>query len=306
MSHDLLAGIDLGGTKILTSVADRQGNILAEVYLPTEAEKGTTVILSNIYKSVTQAMSEAGFSGEPAALGLGVPGAVAAGLVHLAPNLGWQDFDLGSELSRVFSCPVGIANDANLAALGEYTFGAGRGSNSMLYVTVSTGIGAGIIYRGEILEGESGTAGELGHISIDPNGPLCTCGNHGCLEALASGTAIARRASEFVANGQSISAKELAQAAQQGDKGALKIFEEAAIYLGMGLANAANLLNPQLIILGGGVMEMRQLLWQPMVEEFNARVHRGARKAVSLVPAGLGVKAGVMGALSLAQRIVAK
>ncbi|RYD07147.1 hypothetical protein N752_00765 [Desulforamulus aquiferis] len=161
VNQDLIAGIDLGGTKILAAVADRQGNILSEIYLPTEAERGTSVILNNLCRSVSLAMSKAGFQGEPGALGIGVPGAVDKGIVHLAPNLGWKEFDLGRELPRIFNCKVETANDANLAALGEYVFGAGQGSSNMLYVTVSTGIGAGIVYRGELFTGESGTAGEL-------------------------------------------------------------------------------------------------------------------------------------------------
>ncbi|AEF95347.1 Glucokinase [Desulfotomaculum nigrificans CO-1-SRB] len=316
MQANVVAGIDLGGTKILTAVADRQGRVLAEVRLATEAAKGTRVILQNVRRSVEQAMSKAELAGLPGAIGIGVPGAVQAGLVHLAPNLGWQDYHLTEDLGQLFGCPIAVANDANLAALGEYCFGAGQGSDNMVYITVSTGVGGGIIYQGEIMAGVSGTAGEIGHITIDPQGPRCNCGGKGCLEAIASGTAIARQARELAAQGRGqgilshvdadgvITATAVGRAAAAADPEAREILHRAAGALGIGLAAVANILNPSLIVIGGGVMAMREIIWPVMEAEFNARTHRGARRAVTLVNAALGGRAGVLGALALALKEV--
>src|SRR5215213_351910 len=201
--HPLFGAVDLGGTKIHTAVSDEAGRILAEDRRPTEVERGPDGVIARIIDSLEASLAGTGGS-RLAALGAAAPGPIDRehGTVREAPNLpGWRSVPLAARLGEALGCPAVLENDANAAALGEFTFGAGRGSQHMIYLTVSTGIGGGLILDGCLYRGATGSAGELGHIVLDDDGPLCGCGARGCLEALASGTAIAARGAEAVRQG---------------------------------------------------------------------------------------------------------
>lgn len=311
-----MVGVDLGGTKIYTALAAADGRVLAEVKVPTGAENGLEHVVNRIVESVDQVQGAASVPAPGlAALGLGAPGPLnaAAGIIHLAPNLGWRDVPIKRILEERLSVPVLLDNDANLAALGEYRYGAGRGEENMVYITVSTGVGGALILGGRLYRGSSDSAGEIGHMTVLPDGPLCGCGNRGCLEAVASGTAIAREARELVRKGggqkvlqesggnpAGISAASVAAAAAAGDAGAAAIIDRAAGFLGVGIANVLNLLNPSLVLLGGGVMEIGRPVWEAVHREVRDRALEAARNRARLAPAALGGRAGVMGAVALA------
>jgi len=316
--EQFVIGVDLGGTKILTALANREGHVLAEQKIPTEAAKGQQHVVAQIVQSVEQVRKKAGVKPEQVpALALGAPGPLDSckGIIHFAPNLAWHDLPIRQVLERQLSIPVLLDNDANLAALGEHVYGAGRGEDNMVYITVSTGIGGGLIFGGRLYRGFADVAGEIGHMTVFPDGPLCGCGNRGCLEALASGTAIARDARELAACGRGaqilaaaggdaagITAVTVAAAAAAGDNTAESIIARAARYLGIGIANIINLLNPSLVVLGGGVMDIGEPVWQNLRTEVQARTLEEAGKSARLAAAELGGRAGVMGAIALAQR----
>ncbi len=309
-----VVGVDLGGTKIYTALADLRGRILAEVRVPTGAREGPEAVMARIADTVHRVAGTAG-GAAPLALGIGSPGPLdpETGVVYRSPNLGWEDVPLKRRLEEILGVPVLVDNDANLAALGEYSFGAGQGARQMVYVTVSTGIGGGIILDGRIYRGAGGGAGEAGHMVLDPDGPLCGCGRRGCLEALASGTAMASRARELAAAGRGrailaeaggsaggITAVSVARAAAAGDAEALEIISRAGEYLGMGLANLVNLINPDRLVVGGGALEAGETLWAGMERELKARALHPALDQVRVVRAGLGGRSGLMGAVALA------
>ena len=318
MPEQFVIGVDLGGTKILTALANREGRVLAEQKIPTEAAKGQQHVIAQIVQSVEHVRKKAGVQTEQVpVLALGSPGPLdtRTGVIRFAPNLAWHDLPIRQALERQLSIPVLLDNDANLAALGEHVYGAGRGEDNMVYITVSTGIGGGLIFGGRLYHGFTDGAGEIGHMTVSPDGPLCGCGNRGCLEALASGTAIARDARELATRGRGaqilaaaggdvagITAVTVAAAAAAGDDTAQSIICRAARYLGIGIANIINLLNPSLVVLGGGVMNIGEPVWQNLRTEVRARTLEEAGKSVRLAAAELGGRAGVMGAIALALR----
>ncbi|MBO8129377.1 MAG: ROK family glucokinase [Peptococcaceae bacterium] len=314
---DYVAGIDLGGTKIYSALADLDGNILCESKVPTESWRGYEGVVERMAAAIRDLQREARLvhHGRLLAVGVGAPGPLDSntGVVYQAPNLGWRDVPLGKNLESLLATPVFVENDANLGALGEHAFGAGRGSRDMVYVTVSTGIGGGLILDGHLYRGAGMGAGEIGHMTVLSDGPRCRCGNKGCLEAVASGTAIARRARREAGAGTApvilelaggdpgkITAVTVAEAASRGDERALDILTGAARFIGIGLANLVNLLNPSVIVLGGGVMESGRLFWQVMDEEMRERALERACQTVRLVPTALGPRVGVVGAIALA------
>lgn len=309
-----VVGVDLGGTKIYTALADLRGSILSETRIPTGAEDGPDAVIGRIAGTCYQVLAAAA-GGAPSAVGVGSPGPLDpdTGVVHRSPNLGWHDVPLKKKLEKILGLPVLVDNDANLAALGEYRFGAGQWARHMVYVTVSTGIGGGLVLEGRIYRGAGGGAGEIGHMVVDPDGPMCGCGRRGCLESLASGTAMAARARELVASGRGkailaeaggspggVTAVSVSRAAAAGDAEAVEIVSTAGAYLGMGLANVINLINPDRLVLGGGALEAGQLFWANMEKELAARALRPALDQVRVVRAGLGSRSGLMGAVALA------
>ncbi|ACA58858.1 ROK family protein [Candidatus Desulforudis audaxviator] len=315
-----VVGVDLGGTKIYTLLATVEGTVAAEAEVPTAAGRGYEAVLDQIADTVVAVAAQAGVKPENVrAVGVGAPGPLDpdTGIVHQAPNLGWKEAPLRADLEARLQLPVCLENDANLGALGEHTFGAGRDCNELVYVTVSTGIGGGLILRGEIYGGVGGGAGEIGHITVVPGGPGCRCGSRGCLEAVASGTAIALRARELLDKGagagagilalaggeaEAVTAATVARAAEAGDPEARAILDEAAWHLGTGLAAVVNLLNPCRIVLGGGVMKSGRLLWDRMDRSLREQALDAAYRRVRLVPGALGARAGALGAVTLALR----
>jgi glucokinase len=316
MKDKLFAAIDLGGTKIYTILANENGHILTHIRLDTRAQEGPEVIIRQMADSVHQVLSQAGK--EPARLQ--TAGVCAAGffdwrqrvLVH-SPNMpGWNNVPLETKLSEALHVPVLAENDANAAALGEARQGAGRGSSDVIYITVSTGIGAGLILDGRIYRGTGGFAGEAGHMVVKPDGPLCGCGRHGCLETVASGTAIAREANGAIERGRvtlltqlakeaggRVSAPDVFAAARQNDGVAREILGQAYHYLGIALVNLINLLNPEVIVIGGGVAQAGDDFFEPLRTIIKKNAIPPAAAAVTLRPAQLGVEAGVAGMLAL-------
>ncbi len=254
------------------------------------------------------------------AIGVATPGPIDArlGVVTAPPNLpGWRDVPLGRMIQDEFGLPTSLENDANAAAMGEHRFGVGCDAEHLIYVTASTGIGGGFILDGRLYRGATGAAAEVGHMTILPHGPLCGCGNRGCLEALASGTAIAREARERVARGvatliaelaqgdsDGISAKMVAQAADLGDAEANEILDQAMIFLGVGMANLVNLFNPQLLVIGGGLTKMGPRLFDPVRRIVDRRAFPATASAVEIKRAQLGDDVGLLGAAAVAMTAI--
>jgi glucokinase len=311
----LVGAVDLGGTKILSLAVDPSGAVRGEDLRATDAEDGPDAVLGRIAESLLAAVTQAGPAARLRAAGIATPGPIdfERGVVVQAPNLpGWRDVPVAERLGAMLSLPVVIENDANAAAWGEFVYGAGRGARHMIYLTVSTGIGGGIVLDGHMYRGASGAAGEMGHIQIVDDGPLCGCGAHGCLEQLASGTAIARRGRDAVAAGRApllaatvagsddVSAEQVHEAALQGDAGARAVIEEAARYLGRGLTAFVNIFNPDLIVIGGGASKIGPMLLDPALAEMRRTAMRLPLEHVQIVAAALGGRAGALGAAALA------
>jgi glucokinase len=308
-----LIGVDLGGTQLRVAVADDRGRLKTVVRRPTEAARGRQHVIDRIVAAVKEALEDDGTSPRRVrALGIGLPGPVdpAAGLVISPANLpGFKNVPLNRILTRATGIPSFLHHDAHLAALGEHQRGAARGARELIYVTVSTGIGAGLILHGELYAGAHGIAGEIGHIVVQRDGPLCTCGNHGCVEAIASGTGISRAARELapgtpdsVLHGlQSPGAEEVARAARAGDALATAILENAGTYLGIAIGTLVNLFNPQLIVLGGSVLKAGAPLLRPMRRSMNASSWMASRRGLRIVPPALGDDAGLIGAVEFAR-----
>ena len=313
--QEYVVGIDLGGTKILTAVADLQGNILAKVKRPTEATRGTEVIFSNIKTTIHKVLEQADVKlKQIRGIALGSPGPldVEKKLIIDTPNLDLENVDVEAELGE-FNLPVFLENDANAAAIGEKWFGAGQGSADVVYITISTGIGAGVIINKQIVHGARSGAGEIGHTTLDPESSIqCGCGNYGCFEVLASGTALSRKGKEAVSSGQETIISDLvdnsdeidgavvAQAARKGDQIALEIIDEVANYLGIGLANVINNFNPEKIIIGGGVTASWDLFAEKVEETTKLRALDFLVEETEIVTSDLGSEIGVKGAVATA------
>jgi glucokinase len=313
----LILGIDLGGTKILTAVVDSQGKMLSRDHNITPAKEGSEAIIKSILESADRAFEQAHISATAlAAIGLGAPGVSNpdTGILFTSPNLpGWKDIPLRDIIEKELGRKTFLINDANVAAVGELHFGAGRGARNFIYITVSTGIGGGIIIDGKIYTGSTGAAGELGHMVIDDKGPRCNCGNHGCWEMLASGTALAREAKRRIKTGattsiqqyadgdvEKINAEAIHKAAQAGDKLANELIARAAYYLGVGLSNLINIFNPEIIVIGGGLSNIGEILLEPAYEEASRRAYKQSYQAVRFASAELGRNSGVLGAAAFA------
>ncbi len=315
MSKKYAIGIDIGGTKISLSVGDFKGRIFDTRVIPTLTGSKTSQCVHALVRELKQLASDSRFKNKICGIGVGLPGPVDSkkGTVPFSPNLqGWKGLRLKKIIQSKLKLPVVMCNDANAAALGEKVFGQGAGVSDFVYMTVSTGIGAGVVIGGKLLEGVSFVAGEVGHMKIVPRGALCKCGMRGCLEAYASGTAIAGIAKTTLSAGQikqilnfsdadSISAKVLGRAAKRNYKPAIRIYQQAGFYLGVGLANLLNLLNPEKIILGGGVFKSSPPeFWEAMMAGCKENAWPEAMKAVKIVSSKFQGRAGDFGALALA------
>ncbi|NLP36719.1 MAG: ROK family protein [Firmicutes bacterium] len=316
MPGKLFAAVDLGGTKIYTIIADAKGEVLSRKRLPTPPAADAESLLNALLTSITSSLAEINRStGHLAAAGICVPGFFdrKQRLVLKLPNIPRVNhFPLESALSHRLGVPVLVENDANAAAVGEASRGAGKGHRNLIYITVSTGIGAGFIFNGELYRGSRGFAGEFGHMQIKPDGPLCGCGKKGCLEAVASGSAIARQANEALKsgretklsalaaqNGGKVTAEHVFLAAQAKDRTAQNIIEEAVYYLGLGISNLINLLNPSVVVLGGGVTNAGDLFFAPLLKIVAKHTVEYAAQTVKITPAVLGSEAGAIGMLHL-------
>jgi glucokinase len=312
---DLYGAVDLGGTKIRAVVATLDGEIAGEDIRPTEPGKGPDPVIARMLEALEAAAKQAGVtSSDLRGVGVASPGALdlVHGLVYEAPQLpGWNGLPLVQVMSERLGLRVLLENDANAAAVGENRYGAGRGTRHMIYLTLSTGVGGGIIIDGQIYHGATGAAGELGHIIVQYDGARCLCGENGCLEAYASGTGLAWRAEEMAARGEApglerikrhegdLDARDLADAARAGDADARRLFDDAGLYLGVALSDYVNIFNPEAIVLGGGVMAAADLF----LDRAEATMRRLARKEpikyVRLERATLDDRSGPLGMIAL-------
>ncbi|GMR10583.1 MAG: ROK family protein [Anaerolineae bacterium] len=307
--HRWVIGVDLGGTLIRAVRTDLEGEKVARSQLPTEAESGSEAVVERINTAIEEVMRDV----EPddvLGIGIGAPGPIDAdGRIYDPPNLpDWGDFSLTKRILDRFERPAFAGNDANLAALGEHRFGAGQGVDDMVYMTVSTGIGGGIISGGRLLLGARGYAAEIGHQTLIAGGPICGCGQPGHLEALASGPSIVRNAKERLeagANssiadfGPEITGESITEAAKAGDELARELFKQAGFYIGLGLVNLIHILEPKRVLIGGGVSLAGDLLFEPIRETVYQRVMSPIYRDVEILPAALGADVGLMGAVAL-------
>jgi glucokinase len=304
--------IDIGGTKLAAGIVDAEGRILERGEVPTHATKGLEPVLDRIIGLGKDLLSRPEVSDvQVHRIGVGCAGPVdiKAGLVFNPPNLpGWNRVPLVDRLQRAIGLPTVLENDANAAGLGEYRYGAGRGARSIVYLTVSTGIGGGIILDGKIWHGLKDAAGEVGHMTVCPDGPLCGCGNRGCLEAMSSGPNIARRAREAMNSGRktrlseipNFTSADVAQLAEDGDPVAREVWDESVCYLGIGVAAVITILAPERVVIGGGVTRAGNVLFQPLRGQVRQRVKLVPVDSVPILPATLGPDVGILGAAAVA------
>lgn len=316
-------GVDMGGTKILAAVVNAEGEILGTAKIPTKADKGAAAVIDRIAQCIQKAVDKSRVERESIhAVGIGAPGPLepATGVVIFAPNLGWTNVPLKTELESRVGIATFVDNDVNVGTLGEHAFGAGRNVSNLVGIFVGTGIGGGIIMDGELFHGASKTAGEIGHIIVKAGGPRCGCGTRGCLEALASRTAITKQLQKaIVKKGKKsilpqltggdlklIRSGALAKALRSNDKLTVKVFKKATKYLGVGIASIVNFLNPEMIVLGGGVVEALDDTFldniRDVVEDYALP---NTLSGVQIVEAQLGDDAGILGAAALARQRLA-
>lgn len=315
MSDNLYAGVDLGGTTITAGIAAADGRLIASRTVPTNSSEGPNAVLGRIVLLIEALAAETGAKAR--ALGVGLPGLVdvARGEARFLPNLTtqWRDVPVAAVLSARLRCPVWCINDARAAALGELTYGLGRDARTMAFYTLGTGVGGGVAIGGKLLLGKLGAAGELGHMTIVPDGPRCGCGSRGCLETLASGPAIAGEGMRLLRSGLApelhrltggddgrITPRTMADAAAAGDVLVREVLVRAAGFLGLGVANIVTALHPDLIVLGGGVAGIGPLLFDEVRRVVAERVRMFPTDGVRIEPSALGDAAGLLGAVALA------
>lgn len=309
MSEKYVVAIDLGGTKIYTGLVDFEGNIKKEIKVDTEADKGVDKIVENIKNTISYVIKDVK-KDSIKAIGIGSPGPlnVKKGIIQSPPNLPFKNYNIVEVLEKEFDIPTFLDNDANCATLAEHLFGKGKGLENLVYITVSTGIGAGAILNGKIYRGSTSNALEVGHTTIEGKGAVCGCGNFGCSEALSSGTAIAKRGREIKAsnayttlkNYDNITAREVFEESSKGDIMSKIILEDALRNLGILVSNVANSFDPEMIILGGGVINGGGPLMEIINEEVNKRVLEPIRENLKIEISNLEGKSGCLGAAALA------
>jgi glucokinase len=317
MERTVIVGIDIGGTKCAVSLAEANGEILHRKGMLTQAANNSpNQVLDQLAGMVRDMLEERGMNSE-AIRGIGVscggPLDTKTGIIYAPPNLpDWVAVPVRQFFQEAFGLPVYVENDANATALAEWRFGAGRGYNNVVFITMGTGIGGGIILDGRLYHGTNDLAGELGHQTILIDGPLCGCGKRGCLEALASGPAIARLARESLSYGRhkrvlaladgkssDISAAHVVAAAKEGDTFALQILNEAGTYMGLGLANVIQILNPEIIILGTIAVHAGDLILDPIRKAVSEYSWQRSREVCTIVPAALGDRAQDLAAIAI-------
>lgn len=312
--------MDLGGTNIVVGILPVDGGeVHALRVMPTESQRGAKFVVDRMVAMVEASIGEVlrdngGTREDVAGVGIGSPGPLdrAAGMVINTPNLGWRNFPLRDLIKNTVNLPATLDNDANCATYGEWWLGAGKDVDTLVGLTLGTGIGGGIVLGGEIYHGVSDVAGEVGHTTIDSNGRKCKCGNYGCLEAYASGPAIALRAVEGIETGvetvlvdlvdgklEEITAATVYEAVVQGDAYATEVMKDTAKFLGAGVANIINFLNPQMVVIAGGVTRAGDHLFTPLRAEVRRRAFRSAEERCEIVSATLPGTAGVVGAAAV-------
>ncbi|WP_229053568.1 ROK family protein [Aeromicrobium sp. Leaf350] len=294
----LRIGVDVGGTKIAAGIVDGDGVI-------HRSARRSTPDAPDIPAAIAELVAEVADGETVAGVGIGAAGFISADrlTVLTAPNIDWNDATLGQDVARLLDVPVVVENDANAAAWGEYRFGAGRGTHHMLAVTVGTGVGGGLVVGGQLVRGAHGIAAEVGHVRFERNGLLCGCGLHGCLEQYASGTALVRRAQGRLtsADGGPVSGPEITRLVIAGDPEACDLLAEFGRDLGEGIATLVAVLDPEVVVIGGGVAEAGDLLLDPVREGLAASITGGTdRPGPRVVAAELGNEAGLVGASDLA------
>jgi len=303
--------LDIGGTKLAVAVVDRDGAVHGLIVEPTRREEGPEKTLPRLFDMGHRAIAAAGLSGaDIGAVGISCGGPLDApqGILLCPPHLpGWIDLPIGAMASAEFGVESVLENDATAGALGEFRFGAGRSVSSLIYLTISTGVGGGAIIDGRLHRGAAGNGGEFGHIMVRPGGRLCTCGRHGCVEAYVSGTAIAERAVEAIAAGRESSLAVLPKitsidvaAAVPTDELARDIWDEGTELLGIAVTDLVNVFEPDLVILGGGVTRTGAMLLDPVREAVAANAMGPAASAVRIVLTGFGDMVCVVGAGAIA------
>lgn len=307
----LVAAVDIGAMHLSVALGDFSARILEETEVPFRVDKGAKECLQEADSILKQLLQKRGLSTNSlASVGVGVPGPVIAekGIVMAPPIMpGWDRFPIRDTLESQWGTSVTLNNDAELGALGEWAYGAGRGERNVAFIKVGSGIGAGLIINRQIYGGSTGSAGEIGHLTIDENGPLCACGNHGCLEAFAGGHAIASQGRKLVASGrrtllseknpESITAGDVAEAARRGDLTAQEIIKRSGTFIGIAIAGLINLFNPSTVIIGGGVAQVGDLLTGPIRQAVRERSLRASEHSVRITTAMLGRRSSLMGAL---------
>ena len=311
-----LAGVDIGINKALALVTDLHGRIMARARITLEPSDGREKILRDVLRMTRSVLERLG-SARRKVRGIGVsfPGLIAAdsGIALQVPAFpAWRETPLAAIFREEFGLPCCLENDAKAMALGEAWLGAGRGCKNIFSVIIGRGIGGGIILNGELHRGRQSTSGEIGHVTVDPRGPLCSCGNHGCLEAMASGTALAAAAMRAARTGgaarivqeahgsiESITAEHIASAARHGDELALRLVNEAAEYIGIGLASVVNLLSPEMIIVGGGLSLIGTFFLRRIKDTIASRAFTHGLAMPRFELATLGENASCLGAASL-------
>ena len=317
---EYVVGVDLGGTKILSGVYNSSLECIGTSKLSTKSQRGVSRVIERIARCVQDAVDEADLSMKQlAGVGIGAPGAVdfGSGTVIFAPNMeGWKDVPLKKELEKHLGVPVFVENDCNVAALGVYVVELKSKPKSMVGIFVGTGIGGGLVINGELYSGFSHTAGEIGHMVLEVGGAKCGCGNKGCFEALASRTAIFQQIKAGVKDGQKtlltdmlgddledLRSGDLRKAIRRGDKFVDRTIDSAAEYIGIATANFINILNPEVVVLGGGVIEaLADEMMSVIVETANDYAMAGAMKGVEIIASELGDNAGITGAAVLARK----
>jgi glucokinase len=313
-----ILAVDIGGTKIMTALFSAEGKMLDKDVCPTLADEGVKPVIERLGSAIESLLNRNNLKASRlGGIGIACAGGIDSGrgvVVTPSPNMtGWSDIPLAEIIQKRFKVGTFVVNDASAAALGEHRSGAGRGANSLVLLTLGTGIGGGIIANGELYLGATGAAAEMGHMTIDDDGPKCGCGNTGCLEMLASGRAVERDAVKRISRGEKSSLSEMAggktenitaemvgKAARNGDPLALGVLNQAAYYLGIGMVNVVNIFSPEMIVLGGGMAELGDLFIGPGKKMVADRAFPISSRIVRIVTAQLGNEAGVYGAAAFA------
>jgi glucokinase len=319
-----IVGVDVGGTNVVVGLVPLEGGEVHALHSrPTQSQRGSEYVVALIVEmveaSIAKVLAQTGGTRQNIlGVGIGSPGPLdcATGVVIHTPNLGWTNFPLRDLVANALDLPATLDNDANCATYGEWWLGAGRDVHTLIGLTLGTGIGGGIVFDGEIYHGVSDAAGEIGHMTIDSNGRRCNCGNYGCLEAYASGPAIAARAIEGIEAGvetvlvelvnghlPAITAATVYEGVVQGDAYSNEVMKDTAKFLGAGIANLINILNPEMVVISGGVTRAGEHLFEPLRAEVRRRAFKSAEERCRIVAADMPDRAGVVGAAGVFKRV---